>query len=155
MRVRCGFVSNSSSSSFVLAVPKQKLSIGEVIDWYGITDKYGQEAQSYLAIKIWDFLHRKKYSDASEYFASELDEDNIRWRRETGYGDHDDSYYDAIRRNMTEYSDHMIIEVSNSGDTYDYDYDAIKLPWDAESMLDDLSTVLLTKPEVGFGINQH
>ena len=41
MRVRCGFVSNSSSSSFVLAVPKQKLSIGEVIDWYGITDKYG------------------------------------------------------------------------------------------------------------------
>ena len=56
---------------------------------------------------------------------------------------------------MTEYSDHMIIEVSNSGDTYDYDYDAIKLPWDAEAMLDDLSTVLLTKPEVGFGINEH
>lgn len=80
MKIRNGFVSNSSSASFVVAFPRDKfISLKEIEDYIGgINEDLSPEARGILAFKIWNlqyfetdscYVYRRDTSDTGkEYY---------------------------------------------------------------------------------------
>lgn len=65
--VRQGFVSNSSSSSFVIQVPKEKLEFDQILDYYKVNKELSPKLRAWLNIIIDNILEKR---------ANEEDEDN-------------------------------------------------------------------------------
>lgn len=54
MKIRNGFISNSSSSSFILFMPKEKMSVSDIESYFGgYSDELTQKQRSILSIAIW------------------------------------------------------------------------------------------------------
>ena len=71
MKIRAGFVSNSSSSSFIVAVPTLKDSSIEdrLYDIYRIADEYEYTVEELPYVKKWDFEKCKELASKGYKFA--------------------------------------------------------------------------------------
>lgn len=67
MKFRNGFVSNSSSSSYVIRIPRQLLELKDYEDWFQIRGKSAEEAQE-IAICLWYVLNTHRRFNRNDYF---------------------------------------------------------------------------------------
>lgn len=67
MKVRNGFVSNSSSSSYVIRIPRQLLDLKDYGDWFQIEGKSAEEAQE-IAVCLWYVLDTHRRFNKDDYF---------------------------------------------------------------------------------------
>ena len=69
--VRQGFVSNSSSSSFIIQVPKEKLEFDQILDYYKVNKELSPKLRAWLNIIIDNILEKRAEED------SDYEESNI------------------------------------------------------------------------------
>lgn len=69
MKFRNGFVSNSSSSSYVIRIPRQLLELKDYEDWFQIRGKSAEEAQE-IAICLWYVLNTHRRFNRNDYFST-------------------------------------------------------------------------------------
>lgn len=66
--IRQGFVSNSSSSSFIIQFPKEKLEFDQILDYYKVNNELSPKLRAWLNIIIDNILEKR--------LNEEIDEDN-------------------------------------------------------------------------------
>ena len=92
MKIRNGFVSNSSSSSFYIQKPDRHLTLEEISSYYNISPDLSEDERAWLSICIWQVLrNQEKYGTESDGWGEAVDrsdpegldyylsEDHIEW----------------------------------------------------------------------------
>ena len=98
MKIRNGFVSNSSSSSFYIQKPDRHLTLEEISSYYNISSDLSEDERSWLSICIWQVLRsQEKYEtesgdwgESADHSSPEgldyyLSEDHIEWMQGSDY----------------------------------------------------------------------
>lgn len=149
MKIRSGFVSNSSSSSFIVAKPKNGVPLSEIIDFYGISDEHGRILQENLAILIWDALnYGDSFSGAENYFRMLISDKE--WEEKRGLATtHDAKWYNKVEECRTKWNEFVRIEVGDCCNS------ELRVPFDVSYELDNYCKDMLTKPENGFAVSEH
>lgn len=113
MKIRSGFVSNSSSSSFYLARTEKPISFEDISKYYEINTELPEEERVWLSICIWTSLrevekyenYKKsegeedyRYNDSSK-LEDYLSENNIRWMEgNKDYFKIPEGHWDKVRK---------------------------------------------------------
>lgn len=67
MKIRNGFVSNSSSSSFYIQKPDKHLTLEEIPSYYNISPDLSEDERAWLSICIWQVLRsQERYGTESD-----------------------------------------------------------------------------------------
>ena len=156
--VRQGFVSNSSSSSFIIQVPKEKLEFDQILDYYKVNKELSPKLRAWLNIIIDNILEKRAEED------SDYDESNIHKVYVVPYilGDFYREYFkDAFpHKELTEEELEVIrlkalnsFEDSSWVEYYlrDYgssDYDDLSIPWDISREIGRNCSNIFTDPSV-------
>ena len=98
MKIRNGFVSNSSSSSFYIQKPDKHLTLEEISSYYNVSPDLSEDERSWLSICIWQVLRsQEKYEtesgdwgESADHSSPEgldyyLSEDHIEWMQGSDY----------------------------------------------------------------------
>lgn len=72
MKFRNGFVSNSSSSSYVIRIPRQLLELKDYRDWFQIRGESAEEVQE-ITICLWYVLNTHRRFNRDDYFPTRED----------------------------------------------------------------------------------
>ena len=159
--IRQGFVSNSSSSSFVIQAPKEKLEFDQILDYYKVNKELSPKLRAWLNIIIDNILEKRAEEEDSDY-----EESSIHRVYVVPYilGDFYREYFkdafphkelteeelEAIRlRALKSFED----EDSSWVEYYlrDYgssDYDDLSIPWDISSEIGRNCSNIFTDPSV-------
>ena len=70
--IRQGFVSNSSSSSFVIQAPKEKLEFDQILDYYKVNKELSPKLRAWLNIIIDNILEKRAEEEDSDYEESSI-----------------------------------------------------------------------------------
>ena len=166
--IRQGFVSNSSSSSFIIQVPKKKLEFDQILDYYKVNKELSPKLRAWLNIIIDNILEKKaneedeKIDEDNDY---DYDESNIHKVYVVPYilGDFYREYFkDAFpHEELTEEELEAIrlkalksFESNNSWLEYslrDYgssDYGDLSIPWDISREIGRNCSNIFTDPSV-------
>lgn len=150
MKIRNGFVSNSSSSSFVLVKPTRIPELNEIEDFYGINKNLDSRLRTWLSFIIWNELNEGKTvmdKPVGDWF---FNENSMAWDIE--HRGKTPGYFKKCKENISDYAEHVIIEV---GSEYGYRAGDLVIPTSIAQELDDKCDELFTKPEIAFVINEH
>ena len=147
MKIRNGFVSNSSSSSFYIKQADKHLSLEEISEYYKINPELPEEERVWLTFLIWKILSDQEKYDAStkdedswygprnSRASNELDyylsDDHINWAQSNSCTRKDPEYWENAKRLLDDPK--KILHFDLSTDTYDNDLDdmGIRMPFDA------------------------
>ena len=159
--IRQGFVSNSSSSSFVIQVPKKKLEFDQILDYYKVNKELSPKLRTWLNILL-DYILEKESDGCDEDYA--YDESNLHKVYVVPYilGDFYREYFkDAFpHKELTEEELEAIrlralksFEDSSWVSYYlrDYgssDYDDLSIPWDISREIGRNCSNIFTDPAV-------
>ena len=111
MKIRNGFVSNSSSSSFYIQKPDRHLTLEEISSYYNISPDLSEDERAWLSICIWQVLRsQEKYGtepDGWEEAADRSDpegldyylsEDHIEWMQGSDYYRKSPEYWEQAKK---------------------------------------------------------
>lgn len=148
MKIRNGFVSNSSSSSFYIKQADKHLSLEEISEYYKINPELPEEERAWLTFLIWKILSDQEKYDAdttrdkdiwrsprNSRTSNELDYylsgDHINWAQSNSRTRKDPEYWENAKRLLDDPK--KILHFDLSTDTYDNDLDdmGIRMPFDA------------------------
>ena len=165
--IRQGFVSNSSSSSFIIQVPKEKLEFDQILDYYKVNKELSPKLRTWLNIIIDNILEKRVDEEADEdngYEDYEESESNIHKVYVIPYilGDFYKEYFkDAFpHKDLTEEELEAIrlkalksFEYGNWIEYYlrDYgssDYGDLSIPWDISREIGKNCSNIFTDPSV-------
>ena len=160
--IRQGFVSNSSSSSFIIQVPKGKLEFDQILDYYKVNKELSPKLRVWLNILIDHILEKRVEEDEENDY--DYEENDIHKVYEIPYilGDLYREYFkDAFpHKELTEEELESIrlralksFEYGNWIEYYfrDYgssDYDDLSLPWDISREIGKNCSNIFTDPSV-------
>ena len=156
--VRQGFVSNSSSSSFIIQVPKEKLEFDQILDYYKVNKELSPKLRAWLNIIIDNILEKRAEEDSG------YEESNIHKVYVVPYilGDFYREYFkdafphkelteeelEAIRlRALKSFEDSSWVEyyLRDYGSS---DYDDLSIPWDISREIGRNCSNIFTDPVV-------
>ena len=148
MKIRNGFVSNSSSSSFFIKQADKHLPLEEISEYYKINPELPEEERVWLTFLIWKILSdQEKYdadttrdkdiwrsprnSRASNGLDYYLSDDHINWAQSNSCTREDPEYWENAKKLLDDPK--KILHFDLSTDTYDNDLDdmGISMPFDA------------------------
>ena len=111
MKIRNGFVSNSSSSSFYIQKPDRHLTLEEIPAYYNISPDLSEDERAWLSICIWQVLRgQEKYGTESDDWWGAVDysnpkgldyylsEDHIEWMQGNDYYKKSPEYWEQAKR---------------------------------------------------------
>ena len=144
MKIRNGFVSNSSSSSFYIKQADRHLTLEEVSSYYSINPELPEEERVWLTLLIWKILSDQEKHDKniendwgdSYDFRSKggldyyLSDDYIGWVQGNDCLRKDPEYWENAKKLLDD--PEKILHFDLSSDTYDNElYDmGIRIPFD-------------------------
>lgn len=111
MKIRNGFVSNSSSSSFFIQKPDRHLTLEEIPAYYSINSSLSEDERAWLSICIWQVLRgQERYEtepddqwEAANYSNPEgldyyLSEAHIAWMQGNDYYKKSPEYWEQAKK---------------------------------------------------------
>ena len=144
MKIRNGFVSNSSSSSFYIKRADRHLTLEEIPSYYNINPELSEEERVWLTLLIWkilydqekydsntardwDYPHDSRYAGGLEYY---LSDDHINWVQGNDCIRKDPEYWENAKKLLDDPK--KVLHFDLSTDTYDNELDemGIKIPYD-------------------------
>lgn len=128
MKIRNGFVSNSSSSSFYIQKPDKHLTLEEIPSYYNISSDLSEDERAWLSICIWMVLRsQEKYETESGDWGESADhsnpegldyylsEDNIAWMQGNDYYKKSPEYWEQARKLKEDPSRLLSFSIDSSG----------------------------------------
>ena len=130
MKIRNGFVSNSSSSSFYIQKPDRHLTLEEIPSYYNINPDLSEDERAWLSICIWRVLRsqeRYEYGDESDGWMEGVDrsnpegldyylsEDNIEWMQRSDYYRRPPEYWEQAKKLKGDPSRLLSFSIDSSG----------------------------------------
>ena len=144
MKIRNGFVSNSSSSSFYIKRADRHLTLEEIPIYYNINPELSEEERVWLTLLIWkilydqekydsntardwDYPHDSRYAGGLEYY---LSDDHINWVQGNDCIRKDPEYWENAKKLLDDPK--KVLHFDLSTDTYDNELDemGIRIPYD-------------------------
>ena len=162
MKIRNGFVSNSSSSSFYIQKPDKHLALEEIPSYYNISSDLSEDERAWLSICIWQVLRsQEKYETESGDWGESADhsnpegldyylsEDNIAWMQGNDYYKKSPEYWEQARKLKEDPSRLLSFSIDSSGCNSFEDL-GFKIPYsvvydlrrDADNAFSDVSRAL-------------
>lgn len=140
MKIRNGFVSNSSSSSFYLRKPNRPLKFAEIPEYYSFNPDVSENARAWMQILIWEALKPEKTQEEdSDYSPKEAlvdytTDSHISWVQGSDSLRKPDSYWQGVK----ELRDNPDGLIHFDLDGYDNEvFDGVKVPYSAASDIRD------------------
>ena len=145
MKIRNGFVSNSSSSSFYIKQADRHLALEEISSYYNINPELPEEDRVWLTLLIWKILNDQEkhdkhiesdWGDSYDFKSTgELDyylsDDYINWVQSNDCLRKNPEYWENAKKLLDDPDKILRFELST--DTYDSELDniGIRIPFDA------------------------
>lgn len=128
MKIRNGFVSNSSSSSFYIQKPDKHLTLEEISSYYNISPDLSEDERAWLSICIWQILRsQEKYGTESDDWGESADhsspegldyylsEDHIEWMQGSDYYRKSPEYWEQAKKLKEDPSRLLSFSIDSSG----------------------------------------
>ena len=162
MKIRNGFVSNSSSSSFYIQKPDRHLTLEEISSYYNISPDLSEDERDWLSICIWQVLRsQEKYEtesgdwgESADHSSPEgldyyLSEDHIEWMQGSDYYRKSPEYWEQAKKLKEDPSRLLSFSIDSSG-TDSFEDLGFKIPFtvaydlrrDADDAFSDVSKAL-------------
>ena len=162
MKIRNGFVSNSSSSSFYIQKPDKHLTLEEISSYYNIKPDLSEDEKSWMSICIWQVLRsQEKYEtesgdwgESADHSSPEgldyyLSEDHIEWMQGSDYYRKSPEYWEQAKKLKEDPSRLLSFSIDSSG-TDSFEDLGFKIPFsvaydlrrDADDAFSDVSKAL-------------
>ena len=162
MKIRNGFVSNSSSSSFYIQKPDRHLTLEEISSYYNISSDLSEDERAWLSMCIWQVLRsQEKYETESGDWGESADhsspggldyylsEDHIEWMQESDYYRKPPEYWEQAKK-LKEDPSRLLSFSIDSGGTDSFEDLGFKIPFtvaydlrgDADNAFSDVSRAL-------------
>lgn len=168
MKIRSGFVSNSSSSSFYISRTEKPIPFEKIPEYYELSTDLTEEERVWMSLCIWRALREAEKSDKytkedsdDDYISSNLDglknflsDDNISWMQRTDYYKKPDGYWDKAKKLLTNpygVAEFSIDSVEGLELSVGY-LDSFKLPFDFTYDMSHKGDTVFTNPEKGICI---
>lgn len=143
MKIRNGFVSNSSSCSFYIKQADRHLSLEEISEYYGINPGLPEEGRVWLTMLIWEVLNsQENYNAGNEDWRysydfrspSSLDnylsDDNIKWMQETEYYRKDPEYWENAKKLLEEPEKILHFELDTNDCSSGFEDTGLRIPFE-------------------------
>ena len=162
MKIRNGFVSNSSPSSFYIQKPDKHLTLEEISSYYNISPDLSEDERAWLSICIWQVLRsQEKYEtesgdwgESADHSSPEgldyyLSEDHIEWMQGSDYYRKSPEYWEQAKKLKEDPSRLLSFSIDSSG-TDSFEDLGFKIPFsvaydlrgDADNAFSDVSKAL-------------
>ena len=162
MKIRNGFVSNSSSSSFYIQKPDKHLTLEEIPSYYNISPDLSEDERAWLSICIWQVLRsQEKYETESSDWEESADhsnpegldyylsEDHISWMQGNSHYKKPPEYWEQAKKLKEDPSRLLSFSIDSSGCNSFEDL-GFKIPYsvvydlreDADNAFSDVSRAL-------------
>ena len=144
MKIRNGFVSNSSSSSFYIKRADRHLTLEEIPSYYNINPELSEEERVWLTLLIWkilydqekydnntardwDYPHDSRYAGGLEYY---LSDDHINWVQGNDCIRKDPEYWENAKKLLDDPEKVLHFELDTSTCDNPLDEMGIRIPYD-------------------------
>ena len=168
MKIRNGFVSNSSSSSFYIKQADRHLTLEEIPGYYKLNPELPEETRVWLTLLIWkilydqekydsntardwDYPHDSRYTEGLEYY---LSDDHINWAQGNEYLKKDPEYWENAKKLLDD--PEKVLHFDLSTDTCDNELDemGIRIPYDVIYDLRDYAEEAFLDTSKALGISE-
>ena len=168
MKIRNGFVSNSSSSSFYIKRADRHLSLEEISSYYNINPELPEEARVWLTLLIWkilydqekydnntardwDYSHDSRYAGGLEYY---LSDDHINWVQGNDCIRKDPEYWENAKKLLDDPEKILHFELDTSTCDNPLDDMGIRIPYDVTYDLRDYAEEAFLDTSKALGISE-
>lgn len=168
MKIRNGFVSNSSSSSFYIKQADRHLTLEEIPGYYKINPELPEETRVWLTLLIWkilydqekydsntardwDYPHDSRYAGGLEYY---LSDDYINWAQGNEYLKKDPEYWENAKKLLDDPQKILHLDLSTSSCDNELDDMGIRIPFDVLYNLRDYAEEAFLDPSIVLGIRE-
>ena len=168
MKIRNGFVSNSSSSSFYIKQADRHLSLEEISGYYNINPELPEEARVWLTLLIWkilydqekydnntardwDYSHDSRYAGGLEYY---LSDDHINWVQGNDCIRKDPKYWENAKKLLDDPEKILHFELDTSTCDNPLDDMGIRIPYDVTYDLRDYAEEAFLDTSKALGISE-
>ena len=168
MKIRNGFVSNSSSSSFYIKQADRHLTLEEIPGYYKINPELPEETRVWLTLLVWkilydqekydsntardwDYPHDSRYAGGLEYY---LSDDYINWAQGNEYLKKDPEYWENAKKLLDDPEKILHLDLSTSSCDNELDEMGIRIPFDVLYNLRDYAEGAFLDPSIALGIRE-
>ena len=168
MKIRNGFVSNSSSSSFYIKQADRHLTLEEIPGYYKINPELPEETRVWLTLLVWkilydqekydsntardwDYPHDSRYAGGLEYY---LSDDYINWAQRNEYLKKDPEYWENAKKLLDDPEKILHLDLSTSSCDNELDDMGIRIPFDVLYNLRDYAEEAFLDPSIALGIRE-
>ena len=168
MKIRNGFVSNSSSSSFYIKQADRHLTLEEIPEYYKINPELPEETRVLLTLLVWkilydqekydsntardwDYPHDSRYAGGLEYY---LSDDYINWAQGNEYLKKDPEYWENAKKLLDDPEKILHLDLSTSSCDNELDDMGIRIPFDVLYNLRDYAEEAFLDPSIALGIRE-
>ena len=168
MKIRNGFVSNSSSSSFYIKRADRHLTLEEIPSYYNINPELPEEARVWLTLLIWkilydqekydsntardwDYPHDSRYAGGLEYY---LSDDHINWVQGNDCIRKDPKYWENAKKLLDDPEKILHFELDTSTCDNPLDDMGIRIPYDVTYDLRDCAEEAFLDTSKALGISE-
>ena len=168
MKIRNGFVSNSSSSSFYIKQADRHLALEEISDYYKINPELPEKERVWLTLLIWKILSdQEKYDKRDEIDQCEvydfrdtegldyyLSDDHINWAQSNSCTRKDPEYWENAKRLLDDPKKILHLDLSTSTCDNELDEMGIMIPFDVLYNLRDYAEEAFLDTSKALGIRE-
>ena len=168
MKIRNGFVSNSSSSSFYIQKPDRHLALEEISGYYKINPELPEETRVWLTLLVWKILNEQEKYDSNavrdweypnDFRSTEgldfyLSDDNINWMQGNDYFRKDPEYWTNAKKLLDDPEKILHLDLSTSSCDNELDELEIRIPFNALYSLRGYAEKAFLDPSKALGISE-
>lgn len=168
MKIRNGFVSNSSSSSFYIKQADRHLTLEEISGYYKINPELPEETRVWLTLLVWKILNEQEKYDSNavrdweypnDFRSTEgldfyLSDDNINWMQGNDYLRKDPEYWTNAKKLLDDPEKILLLDLSTASCDNELDELEIRIPFNALYSLRDYAEKAFLDPSKALGIRE-